>query len=81
MFVTASAPAKNVLGAVNGMGQMSVSIARAIGPMTAASIFAFSKDHQILGGHAVFVVLCIPVVGLLWLASHLPEELQNRDED
>ncbi|KAG1767177.1 MFS general substrate transporter [Suillus placidus] len=81
MFVTASAPAKNVLGAVNGMGQMSISIAHAVGPLFASSIFAFSKDHNILGGHAVFVVLCIPAVGMLWLASHLPEELQNRDED
>ncbi|KAG1881111.1 MFS general substrate transporter [Suillus subluteus] len=81
MFVTASAPTKNVLGAVNGMGQTTVSIAHAVGPMFAASIFAFSKDHNILGGHAVYVVLCIPAVGMLWLASHLPEELQNRDED
>lgn len=81
MFITASAPAKNVLGAVNGMGQMTSSIAHAVGPMFAASIFAFSKDHNILGGHAVFVVLCIPAVGILWLASYLPEELQNRDED
>ncbi|KAG1860689.1 major facilitator superfamily domain-containing protein [Suillus subalutaceus] len=81
MFVTASAPTKNVLGAVNGMGQTTVSIAHAVGPMFAASIFAFSKDHNILGGHAVYVVLCIPAVGMLWSASHLPEELQNRDED
>jgi len=79
MYVTASAPANNVLGAINGMGQMSISIAHAVGPMTAASIFAFSKDHDILGGHAVFVILCVPVVGMLWLASHLPEELHNRD--
>lgn len=60
---------------------MTVSIARAIGPMFTGSIFAFSKDHNILGGHAVFVVLCIPAVGMLWLASYLPKELQNRDED
>ncbi|KAG2128576.1 MFS general substrate transporter [Suillus clintonianus] len=81
MFVTASAPAKNLLGAVNGMGQMTTSIAHAVGPVFAASIFAFSKDHNILGGHAVYVVLCLPAVGMMWLASHLPEELQNRDED
>ncbi|KAG2051001.1 MFS general substrate transporter [Suillus hirtellus] len=81
MFITASAPTKNVLGAINGMGQMTVSIARAVGPMFTGSIFAFSKDHNILGGHAVFVVLCIPAVGMLWLAAYLPKELQNRDED
>ncbi|KAG1746518.1 MFS transporter [Suillus paluster] len=81
MFVTASAPAKNVLGAVNGMGQTTVSIGHAVGPMFAASIFAYSKEHNILGGHAVFVVLCIPAIGMLWLASYLPKELQNRDED
>ena len=33
MFITAPALAKNVLGAVNGMGQMSVSIAHAFGLM------------------------------------------------
>jgi hypothetical protein len=81
MFITASAPAKNALGAINGMGQMSVSVTHAIGPVTAASIFAFSKEHNILGGQAVFVFLCIPAAGLLWLASYLPKELQNRDED
>jgi hypothetical protein len=70
VFITASALAKNVLGAVNGMGQMSVSIAHAFGPMTAAPIFAFSKDHDILGGHAVFAVLCIPAVGLLWRPTY-----------
>ncbi|KAG0709401.1 major facilitator superfamily domain-containing protein [Suillus ampliporus] len=80
MFVTASAPAKNVLGAVNGMGQMTVSIGHAVGPMFAASIFAYSKEHNILGGHAVFVVLSIPAIAMLWLASYLPKELQNRDE-
>ncbi|KAG2157707.1 major facilitator superfamily domain-containing protein [Suillus bovinus] len=81
MFITASAPTKNVLGAINGMAQMTQSIARAVGPMFASSIFAFSKDHNILGGHAVYVVLCIPAVGMLWLASYLPEELQNRDDE
>jgi MFS family permease len=81
MFVTASAPSKNILGAVNGMGQTTVSIAHAVGPMFAGSVFAFSKDHNILGGHAVYVVLCVPAVGMLWLASLLPEKLQNRDED
>lgn len=81
MFITASAPTKNVLGAVNGMGQMTASIAHAVGPMFTSSIFAFSKDHNILGGNAVFAILCIPGVGMLWLASQLPEQLQNRDED
>lgn len=81
MFVTASAPSKNILGAVNGMGQTTVSIAHAVGPMFAGSVFAFSKDHNVLGGHAVYVVLGVPAVGMLWLASLLPEKLQNRDED
>ncbi|KAG2136292.1 MFS general substrate transporter [Suillus cothurnatus] len=81
MFITASAPSKNVLGAVNGMAQTTVSIAHAVGPMFAGSVFAFSKDHNVLGGHAVYVVLGVPAVGMLWLASLLPEKLQNRDED
>jgi hypothetical protein len=80
MFVTASAPANNVLGAVNGLSQTSVSIARAIGPTLATSLFAFSKDNNVLNGNAVYVILIIVASALRWLASKLPDEIQDRDE-
>ncbi|KAG2075681.1 MFS general substrate transporter [Suillus decipiens] len=80
MFITASAPAKNVLGAVNGLSQTSASMARVIGPAFATSLFAVSKEHNILNGNAVYVVLIILAGVLRWLGSQLPDEIQDRDE-
>ncbi|KAG2042650.1 MFS general substrate transporter [Suillus americanus] len=80
MFITASAPTKNVLGAVNGLGQTSASMARVIGPAFATSLFAFSKEHNILNGNAVYVVLIMLAGVLRWLGSQLPDEIQDRDE-
>lgn len=80
MFITASAPSKNVLGAVNGLSQTSASLARVVGPAFATSLFAFSKEHNILNGNAVYVVLIILGGALRWLGSQLPDHLQDRDE-
>jgi MFS family permease len=80
MFITASAPAKNVLGAINGLGQTTASMARAVGPALATSLFAFSKERNLLYGNAVFLILVILGGLLRWLGSQLPDEIQNRDE-
>jgi hypothetical protein len=80
MFITTSAPAKNVLGAINGLGQTTASIARAVGPALATSLFALSKEHNLLHGNAVFLILVILGGLLRWLGSQLPDEIQNRDE-
>jgi hypothetical protein len=80
MFITASAPSNNVLGAINGLGQTSASIARTVGPALSTSLFAFSKEHNVLNGNAVYVVLIMLAVGLRWLASQLPGEIRDRDE-
>ncbi|KAG2039614.1 major facilitator superfamily domain-containing protein [Suillus americanus] len=80
MFITASAPTKNALGVINGLGQTSSSIARAIGPAFATSLFAASKEHNLLGGNAVFIVLFVLAGTLRWLASQLPDELKDRDD-
>ncbi|KAG0709385.1 major facilitator superfamily domain-containing protein [Suillus ampliporus] len=80
MFITASAPAKNALGAINGLGQTSASIARAVGPALATSLFAFSKEHNLLNGNAVFFILIVLAIVLRWLASQLPDDMQERDE-
>lgn len=81
MFITASAPSKNTLGSINGMGQTSAAIARAIGPAMATSMYAFSKQHQILGGHAVFILLMLlAVVFSRIIPSALPNDCHVRDE-
>ncbi|KAG2361529.1 major facilitator superfamily domain-containing protein [Suillus spraguei] len=80
MFVTASAPAKNVLGVVNGLCQTSRSVACALGPALTTSLFAFSKKYNILDGNAVYIILIILSGILRWLGSQLPDEIQDRDE-
>ncbi|KAG1746536.1 major facilitator superfamily domain-containing protein [Suillus paluster] len=80
MFITASAPAKNVLGVINGLAQTSSSVARAVGPALATSLFAFSTEHNLLNGNVVFVLLIMLAGVQSWLASQLPDELQDRDE-
>ncbi|KAJ8586694.1 MFS general substrate transporter [Rhizopogon salebrosus TDB-379] len=80
LFITASAPAKNVLGAVNGLAQTTASMARAVGPALTTSLFAVSKEHNILNGNAVYLVLIILAGVLMWLGSQLPDEIQDRDE-
>ncbi|KAG1742471.1 major facilitator superfamily domain-containing protein [Suillus lakei] len=80
LFITASAPTNNVLGAINGLGQTSASVARIIGPALTTSLFAASKEHNLLGGNAVFVILIMLAGGFRWLASQLPDEIQDRDE-
>jgi hypothetical protein len=80
LFITASAPTNNVLGAINGLGQTSAAVARAVGPALATSLFAASKEYNLLGGNAVFAILVVLAGGLRWLASQLPDELQDRDE-
>ncbi|KAG1822959.1 major facilitator superfamily domain-containing protein [Suillus subaureus] len=80
LFITASAPTNSVLGAINGLGQTSAAVARAVGPALTTSLFAVSKEHNLLGGNAVFVILIMLAGGLRWLASQLPDEVQDRDE-
>ena len=79
MFITAAAPNKCSLGAINGMGQTVVSTLRALGPATSTSLFAFSLEYNLLGGYAVYVIL-FAVSGLsLLLAVRLPKEPWRRD--
>ncbi|KAG2155857.1 uncharacterized protein EDB93DRAFT_1101638 [Suillus bovinus] len=80
LFITASARTNNVLGAIHGLGQTSASVARAVGPALATSLFAVTKEHNLLGGNAVFFIF-IALTGVLrWMASLLPDEVQDRDE-
>ncbi|KAG1785988.1 major facilitator superfamily domain-containing protein [Suillus plorans] len=80
MFITASAPTNNVLGAINGLGQTSASVARVVGPTLATSLFAVSKEHNLLGGNAVYVILIVLGGGSRWLASQLRDEVQDKEE-
>ena len=80
MFITASALAKNVLGAVNGMGQTSVSITHAFGPMNRCVHLRLLDGSRYFGWTRG---ICCSVHTCSWIlvASYLPKELQNRDDD
>ncbi|KAJ7772383.1 major facilitator superfamily domain-containing protein [Mycena metata] len=75
IFVVDSAPTQNSLGGVNGLAQMVASTLRSVAPTFAASLFATSVSHDILGGNMVFFVLCgISVCGVR-AALMLPRKL------
>ena len=81
MYVSYAAPNKRSLGVTNGIAQTMVSIQRAIGPAAATSLFAFSLDHNILGGNFAYVLLLVSVWAGLGLAIHLPTSMWTHDNE
>lgn len=75
MYITASAPNKRSLGATNGLSQTTVSIARAIGPALATSLFSFSVEMNLLGGYAVYAFFASLSCFAIVLSTHLPEKV------
>jgi hypothetical protein len=73
IYITTAAPSARSLGATNGLSQTTVSIARAAARITAAWLFAFSAEHNVLGGYAVYAVLVVLPVFCLLAAAPLPE--------
>jgi len=73
IFVTRAAPNKQSLGSTNGLSQSLTSAARAIGPALTTSLFAVSKEYNVLGGNLVYVVLLMLATCLVFLSRRLPE--------
>jgi hypothetical protein len=72
MFIAAAAPNKRSLGATNGLAQTVVAVQRMVAPAAAASLFAFTLAHDILGGNFTYVVLLTVVCFGLGVAAQLP---------
>ncbi|KAH6909202.1 major facilitator superfamily domain-containing protein [Coprinopsis sp. MPI-PUGE-AT-0042] len=81
MFVTTSSPNKSSLGATNGLAQMCVSIARAIGPAMATSMFSLSVEKNVLGGYGVYALMVLLAICAFFLATRLPEEVWAEEEE
>ncbi|PIL35788.1 hypothetical protein GSI_02518 [Ganoderma sinense ZZ0214-1] len=83
IFITASAPNKASLGAVNGIAQMLVSLMRTVGPATANSLFSLSIDqeHHYMGGYFVYYALSAIVLVALWMGTLLPNDSSYDLED
>ena len=79
MSVTKAAPDKQSLGSVNGLNQSLASITRVVGALS-ASLFAASKQYNIMGGNFVYVVLAMLATIAVVLSRRL-SDLEDRDED
>jgi hypothetical protein len=79
MFVTASSPTQDSLGAVNGLAQTATSIMRALGPVSATSFFAISVEKNLLGGNFVYFVLILLTIVAFAAAQLLPDEPWPRE--
>jgi hypothetical protein len=80
IFITSAAPTRNSLGATVGLSQSLVSFIRATGPAATASLFAFSLQHNLLGGQLVYVVLVLVVLLVLAIASYLPKVIKRASD-
>jgi hypothetical protein len=75
MYISAASPNRASLGATNGIAQLLVSIARAIGPAAATSLFSLSlADGYMRGGMVYIVLLGISLVAVS-LGTTLPHQV------
>ncbi|KAG0699251.1 MFS transporter [Suillus ampliporus] len=78
MFITAAAPNKRSLAATNGLAQMTGSIVRAVGPAMSTSMFAYSVQHNLMGGYAVYAVLVTMSVFAVRFSAKLPGSTEKK---
>jgi MFS family permease len=77
---------RSVRGSVNGLATSGASLARAIGPMLGATVFAWSEsnDHFPVNYHFIFictVVINFLTVGVVWfLPSSITKQKEENDE-
>jgi hypothetical protein len=77
IYFNDSAPTKATLGAVNGLAQTTASTVRTFAPLTASSLFAFSQQHNLLGGTLVYWVVCFFGLAGWAAATRLPRQLRE----
>jgi len=75
IYLTAASPNRASLGTTNGLAQLFVSIMRAIGPVTATSLFSLSLAEGYLGGRMVYLVLTGVSVVSIALSITLPRQV------
>ncbi|KAG2145349.1 major facilitator superfamily domain-containing protein [Suillus bovinus] len=75
LYINNGTPSKNLLGATNGLAQMLGSVMRAIGPIAVSSLFALSLEKNLLGGTAIYWIMCTIVILVLGFSTYLPKSL------
>jgi hypothetical protein len=73
LFIRSAAPTPAALGATNGLAQTMASFMRTIGPACATSLFAASREHQLLGGDLIYLVLLLISVVTVSASFLLPQ--------
>jgi hypothetical protein len=81
MFITSSAPNRRSLGATNGLAQTTVSFCRAVGPAASTSLFAYSREHRLMGGNAAYVVFAAFSFASVLLALWLPGRVWAKEDE
>jgi hypothetical protein len=79
MYLSSAAPNTRSLGATNGLAQSVASVQRTVGPAVADWLFAFSIEHNVLGGNFIYIVLFALVCAGLYVAVQLPRHMWKRD--
>lgn len=77
MYITAAAPNRRCLGALNGVSQTTASVVRAVGPALATSLFAYSIQSNFMGGYGVYIVLMLATVATMPLSAMLPDDVDE----
>ncbi|KIJ19140.1 hypothetical protein PAXINDRAFT_109680 [Paxillus involutus ATCC 200175] len=77
MYITTAAPNQRSLGALNGLAQTTASIVRVIGPASSMSLFAYSIQHNFMGGYGVYVVIILMVIATAPLCAMLPDNVAD----
>ena len=78
MYITAAAPNRRCLGALNGVAQTTASVVRAVGPAASTSLFAYSIHNNFMGGYGVYIVLVLATIATMPLGAMLPDDLAER---
>lgn len=82
MYIAASAPSRSSLGTTNGLAQLTASSVRALAPTTASSLFSLSLELRGhgngIGGHLVYVVLCVVTMAAIGWSFRLPTSLEGK---
>ena len=84
MFISAAAPSPALLGTTNGLAQMVIGFARALGPFGATALFSTSMAHpQFLGlkGYGVFVLLGLLTGIAIYCTFLLPEDVDPKKDE
>lgn len=73
LYINNGAPSRALLGATNGLAQMLGSAMRAVGPTAVSSLFALSLQKNLIGGTAVYWIMCTIVILALGFSTYLPK--------